>query len=406
MRILVLSMELPCPPNTGGRIRTYNLLRRLAKDHDIHLLSLIQHADEARFVPELAEHLVSVDTVLLRRRSKLGHMPGVLRRILSGAPMDTQFYFLPEMARKVVRALSEHRFDIIQLEHSYMASYLDVIPPGARARRVLTFVDVESVRLARAFKVENNPYWRLRQLINWLPMKRWENAIAANVDMCITTSEVDRARLRLNTVADRVLVVPNGVDCDALKPLPWGSIRRDVLFVGTFGYPPNVDAALYFARDVLPDVVRHIPDARFLLVGSKPPAVMRRLAKNPQIVVTGWVEDVRPYYEQSAVCVVPLRVGGGTRLKILEAMALGRPVVSTSIGCEGLDVTHGVNILIADSARDFAAATVKLLSDGDLRCRLVNNARQLVENTYAWEIIADALARAYEEMVTSPEIGR
>lgn len=315
--------------------------------------------------------------------------------------MDTHFYFLPEMVHKLRAALSKQEFDIVQFEHSYMASYLDVLSPSAGPRTVVAFIDVESSRLARMRALDISLYWRARHLLNWLSMERWERRIATRADLCITTSEVDKSLLASVAGARHLVVVPNGVDCDALTPLSWDAVRNDLLFVGTFDYLPNVDAALYLVRDVLPAVVRLIPDARCVLVGSHPPAVVQRLADDERVVVSGWVEDVRPYYERCAVCVVPLRAGGGTRLKILEAMAFGRPVVSTSIGCEGLNVTDGVNILIADSVSELAAAAVSVLSDGELRRSISAGGRMLVEKNYGWDKIARHLSSAYEDLVAA-----
>ena len=398
-------MQLPYPPNTGERIRNFNLLRVLGKTQEIHLLSLIQSPTERDFIPEIEKYCRQVDTVLLRKYSKLKHLPGVVRRIMSGQPMDTKFYFLPAMVEKMEEVLSTHVFDIIQIEHSYMASYLEVIPKNVVSKKVLTFIDVESARLHKMLKMEKNPYWRLRYLLNWLPMRRWEARIATIVDKCITTSQVDKERLQSISKFASVSVIPNGVDVDLLKPLPFTMQSKILLFVGTLQYPPNVDAASYFAREVFPYVVRQIPDATFVIVGSHPPEKIQKLGREKNIVVSGWVEDIRPYYEQSAVCVVPLRAGGGTRLKILEAMALGRPVVSTSIGCEGLDVTEGRDILIADTTTEFAAATVRLLMDAALQGQLSHNARRLVETRYGWEAIGEDLIRVYSDLAAGSRVG-
>jgi Glycosyltransferase len=236
-------------------------------------------------------------------------------------------------------------------------------------------------------------------------MRRWEARIATIVDKCITTSHVDKERLQSISKLASVSVIPNGVDVDLLKPLPFKMQSKVLLFVGTLQYPPNVDAASYFAREVFPYVTRQIPDATFVIVGSHPPEKIKKLGREKNIVVSGWVEDILPYYEQSAACVVPLRAGGGTRLKILESMALGRPVVSTSIGCEGLDVTEGRDILIADTTIEFAASTVRLLMDADLRRQLSHNARRLVETRYGWEAIGEDLIRVYSELAGGSRIG-
>ena len=302
-------MQLPYPPDTGERIRNFNLLRVLGKTHEIYLLSLIQCPEEHGFVPEIEKHCRQVDTVLLRKSSKLGHLPGVVKRIVSFQPIDIKFYFLPEMVEKMEELLSSHVFDIIQ-SNTLIWPHLEVIPANVMSKKVLTFIDVESARLLKMLKMEKNPYWRLRHLVNWLPMKRWEARIATIVDKCITTSQIDKERLQLISRRANVSVIPNGVDVDSLGPLPCRMQSKVLLFVGTLQYPPNVDAAAYFAREVFPIVTREVPDATFVIIGSHPPEKIKKLGREKNIVVSGWVEDVRPYYEQCAACVVPLRAGG------------------------------------------------------------------------------------------------
>jgi glycosyltransferase involved in cell wall biosynthesis len=177
------------------------------------------------------------------------------------------------------------------------------------------------------------------------------------------------------------------------------------MFIGSMSYPPCIDAALYFCNEILPLIRRAVPGVSCHIVGRDPPSEVRRLT-GPGLVVTGRVPDVVPCYRESTVCVVPLRAGGGTRLKILEAMALGRPVVSTTIGCEGLDVVHGEHLLIADTPEAFATSTVRLVTQPALARSLCANARQLVEARYSWDPIANRLMEVYEGMVASPNGGK
>jgi glycosyltransferase involved in cell wall biosynthesis len=202
---------------------------------------------------------------------------------------------------------------------------------------------------------------------------------------------------RANPALD-LAVVPNGVDTVQYTLLPESSGSKKILFVGDMHYPPNVDGAVFFCKEIFPLIKQHIPDAKLLIVGSEPANAVRALAGD-DVQVTGYVNSVVPYYQESGVSVVPLRAGGGTRLKILESMALGRPVVSTVLGCEGLAVTHGENILIADTPADFANQTAQVLNGGKGRQRLIANGRRLVEATYDWQIIAQSLLQVYDEII-------
>jgi glycosyltransferase involved in cell wall biosynthesis len=215
----------------------------------------------------------------------------------------------------------------------------------------------------------------------------------------VTVSESDRRLLVAANPRLQVDVVPNGVDTRAHRPLKQEEGSPALVFVGNMDYLPCADAVLTFCRDVLPRIRQVMAKVEMWIVGINPGPKVRALEGNG-VHVTGLVEDVRPYYGRSTVCVVPLRAGGGTRLKILEAMAFGRPVVSTTIGCEGLGVVDGEHLLIADRAEDFAARTLRLLTDEKLRQSIANRARAMVESRYDWDIIAKRLMQVYAEVAT------
>ncbi|MCL5256617.1 MAG: glycosyltransferase family 4 protein, partial [Chloroflexi bacterium] len=195
--------------------------------------------------------------------------------------------------------------------------------------------------------------------------------------------------------------VPNGVDATKYRVLPEQGGSKEILFIGKMDYAPNVDGALYFYHEVFPLIRQALPEARLLVVGSNPAPLVKALAADPAVEVTGYVEDVVPYYERARLSVVPLRAGSGTRLKILEAMALGRPVLSTTVGCEGLAVTPEADILIADTARGLAEQTIRLLTDLELGGRLAANARLLVESRYDWQVIGRTLLQVYDSIAAS-----
>jgi sugar transferase (PEP-CTERM/EpsH1 system associated) len=398
MNILIISKSLPYPTNNGEKIRLYNLIKNLSKAHRIFLITLVESADEKEFVPELKKYCSCVETVYLRKRSKLEHLPGLIHQFLLGRPLSVKFILLKEMREKIKQAATTQHFDIIQIEHSYMAPYFEAIPKGNDSKKVLVFHNIGFMQLRRMFMVESDFYKKVRILFDWIPMIRWEPRYAVNFDKCITTSGVDKDILHSANPKLDISVIPNGVDLDSHKFLPVAHKSRDIIFIGKMDYEANVDAVLYFYEKILPDVRKHVTDCNFFIIGGNNVRKVRQLGKEKGIFVEGQVNDVWPYYEKCALSVVPLRAGGGTRLKILESMALGRPVVSTSLGCEGLEVTHGENILIADKPEDFSRYVAQLLLDVGLRQQISENARKLVESKYGWDKISMDLIRVYEEL--------
>jgi sugar transferase (PEP-CTERM/EpsH1 system associated) len=398
VRILIVSDELPYPLISGDRIRVYNLVRRIAEVHQVWLAILLKTPGEAGAVAHLQEFCEGVETATYKHRDSLAHVPGLLQYAFRGMPLEFKFSYSEELASKILDLTSTVNFDVIQIEHSYMTPYLDVLPVNGQSKCVLDIHNVASQQYERMFRVERGLTRKIRYWLYSRTMRRWEPRYAERVDRCLTMSEADRHLLIRANPRVRADVIPNGVDTHVHQPLPQEWISPPALiFVGTMNYVANSDAAIYFCQEILPNIRQMIGEVEMWIVGSKPPPELRQLDGNG-VNVTGQVDDVMPYYSRSAVCVIPLRAGGGTRLKILEAMALGRPVVSTSIGCEGLDVVAGEHLLIADTAKEFAKKTVRLLTDRTLHRNITKNARQLVKTQYDWDAIAGQLMKVYREI--------
>ena len=403
MRILVVSNYLPYPQLTGGRIRVYNLLRRVANRHEVSLAALLESPQDAEGIPHLQEFCARVETAPFpaHQRSRLAKAPGMLRYVLQGRPPDLMLLHSEELVTKIRQLFSGMDFDIVQIE-SMMALYLETLPRNKSYKSLEMFQNIESHNYGRIAHVERRWYRKLRASINSVSMRYWEHRYAQNFDRCTTVSEVDQRLLKKANPKLQVDVIPNGVDTAKYQPLPSASERGfpTLMFVGNMGYPPCVDAVIYFCSEILPLIRQAITPIELRIVGRNPHRDVLRLSGNG-VHVTGSVEDVVPYYQESTICVVPLRAGGGTRLKILEAMALGRAVVSTSIGCEGLDVVDGEHLLIGDTPERFAENTVRLLRDRHLSQYLCANARRLVEARYGWDAIAERLMTLYDKMIES-----
>ncbi len=396
MRILIITNEIPYPPISGVTLRNYHLLRRVAEHHEVYLAAHIYNPGESDGIAHLQEFCERVVTGALRPRPMSPHIPGLFRYALTGKPLELEFFESQELAEAIRSLASEVDFDIVHIEESLLALYLGLFPEW-RSKWVLTFHNVCFAQAARLSKVAStrNTRWRLR--VFSAQMRRWEARYAARFDRCIAVSEADRHLLLAANPRLRVDVVPNGVNTKAYRPLPMNGRSASLLFVGHMGYDPNIDAALFLTKDILPHIRRAVPDVELWLVGRNPSPAVTQL-QGDGVYVSGTVSDLLPYYERSTVCVVPLRAGGGTRLKILEAMALNRPVVSTTIGSEGLDAMDGEHLLNADRPEAFAVQVVRALRDRELSERLAANARQLVVSQYDWDTIAARQLQIYDEV--------
>ena len=397
MRILIITNIFPYPPISGGALRNYNLLRRVAQHHEVWLASILESPTQLEGLSHLSELCQEVLTGLVRRRRKIEHLPGLLFYAARGWPLELKFRYSQELAQKVRQLCSQVDFDIIQIEESRMALYLEELPRKSQSKNILTFYDVAFAQTARFVSLDQPALTRLRSVLHSWEMRHWEARYTKRFDCAITVSEVDRSLLLGEDPNLRVEVIPNGVDTRQYQPLLRANQPPAIMFLGNMSYFPCIDAARYLIKEILPHVRRAIPEMEVWIVGADPVPEVRQLECD-YIHVTGRVPDVSSYYDRSTVSVVPLRAGGGTRLKILEAMALGRPVVSTSIGCEGLDVINGEHLLVADRPEHFSEQIVCLFRDQVLYKKIVTNARRLVENNYDWDSIAGKLMNLYDSI--------
>jgi glycosyltransferase involved in cell wall biosynthesis len=301
------------------------------------------------------------------------------------------------MAKKIQGLVSQIEFDVVIIEHTIMGLYLEALPPALRKRTAWLLHDIDYDKLKRISHLEPGTIRKLQLKGRSIMMRSWMPRFADRFGLCVTVSDMDRRLLVSANDRLKVEVSPNGVDTHRYNPLPEEEGAPALLFVGNMGYGPNIDAVDYFCRRILPLVQRGVPDTELWIVGTNPPARVKALCGGA-VHVTGGVEHIEPYYSRCKVCIVPLRAGSGTRLKILEAMALARPVVSTTLGCEGLDVADGVHVLLADSAQGFAEKTVELLVKPELRRRLAAKARELVVSRYDWDTIAERLQEILSQL--------
>lgn len=406
MRLLLLTPQLPYPPHQGTTIRNYNLIRQLASRHEVHLLTFVEDARRAEVAP-LSEYCASICTTEVPRRrtshrardTLLSPLPDVALRLKSEATH-----------RQLHRLLIRNSYNVIQVEGIEMGPYLLQVDEGQRWQRdssLLVFDDhnCEYLLQQRAFETDVRQPQRwigaLYSLIQWRKLVRYERRCCRAADRVAAVSEADGQALRRLVPGLRVAVVPNGVDVEAYDPdrvQPRDLGPAAIVFTGKMDYRPNVDGVLWFAKRVLPLVLFEVPEAHFYVVGQRPHPRLNSLQRDPAVTITGFVSQSPPYIAGAAVYVVPMRMGGGTRLKVLEAMALGKAVVSTSLGCEGFpSMRVGEHLRVEEDEADFASAVVALLRDPSQRRALGRTARELVTSRYDWAMIASRWEAIYSE---------
>lgn len=406
LKILWIARTCPFPANDGEKLRVFNLLKVLAQQHDLTVVYRVMDAEEEAGAVELGKFCKGVHGVRVPRPLGLGEkLRWMLPFLFSRYPLALCTVFFKPIARRLEQLARDEHFDIVQVEHSSLSIYMDHVGFKGSPATVLTMHNIDYVRNERVLR--NTP-WGVAKLYHWLNQRRfkqWELAVLKQYDRVIAMSSVDRQMLEADVPGLPVRVVPNGVDADAIPFLPAPTSTDIVIFVASMDSEANHDGAMFFLREVWPLIGRRRPRAVLKLVGRGPNPELRAAANGKDVIVTGKVADVLKFYREADVAVVPLRSGGGTRLKILEAMAAGTAVVSTTIGCEGLDVTHGQDILVADEPEALAEAVLRMLDDRDARSDLVRAARQLVEASYDWPLIARQHQAVYEEALQAHDGG-
>ncbi|MBM4266253.1 MAG: glycosyltransferase [Deltaproteobacteria bacterium] len=384
-QVLVVSPYSPVPAVHGGAVRMLNLIREMRERCDVTLISF-------------ADTPAEVTSASLAVLKDLCRDVVVLPRDLHGAggplsPVSTQGFFSPRMFEVIETWLEKRDFDVVQVEYTHMAQYLP--PPCRGMLRVLVEHDITFVAAARARQGETSAWRRAGLWFDGLRTLRHEVRAVEAADRVLTMSDTDRDTLARFVDPEPIVVVPNGVSCRDFPYAPDEAEPATILFVGFFRHEPNVEAVLYFVDEILPKIRARVPEARFRVVGAYPPPTITDLAaRDPGIEVAGMVPETASHYRRATVFIAPIRRGSGTRLKILEAMASGCPVVSTSVGAEGLGAAGG-EIAIADEPEAFAEAVASLLRDASRRRALVARARRFAEERYDWPAIAKRLFDAY-----------
>ena len=378
MRILFLCHRLPFPPKRGGKIRPFNMIRHLARRHEVTVATLARSAEEMAEGRGLREHCHQLHVEPISPVAAWGRFAV---RGLSAQPATFGYFRSPALRRTIDGLLAQRGFDAILVHCSSMGAY---VAQHRGARKVMDFGDADSEKwleygrrapfpLSLGFRLEGGKVSRA---------ERW---LGEHFDVCSVISPRERDVLARH-VTKPIHVIPNGVDLEYFRPRRSPGIEggRRLIFTGNMSYRPNVDAVCHLVREILPRVRQEVPDVELYVVGMDPSPAVRRLAEPPRVVVTGRVDDVRPYFEEAAVAVAPLRVARGLQNKVLEAMAMSVPVVASPAAAAGIDAVAGRDLLVAEDPADFARAVLGLLRDSDARRRHAAAGRASVEDNHDW----------------------
>jgi glycosyltransferase involved in cell wall biosynthesis len=381
-------------------------MESLGRRHDVTAVSLITPDLDTREA-ESAMGEYCKDVVLVQSPPWKGSEKRLLqlRSLVSRRSYERNLASVPALKRALEGLLTKRRFDIVNIEAPHLAHYkLAQAPSGQPVPRVALDEHNIEFDLARQMAAGSEGIARkVHNTVNWPKIKREELSAWRHLDGITFTSELDEQRARALVPSIRSAVISNAVDVGYFRPRPEDPPPDGctVMFFGAINYFPNIDGVLWLLKEVWPRLSASHPKARLKIVGHHPtPEILA--FRGPKIDVTGLVDDVRPHLASAAVAIVPLRMGGGTRFKILEAMAMAKPVVSTAIGAEGIDVKHEHDILIADAAADLAAAAGRVLDDAALGARMGKNGRALVEQRYSWDAVTERLERFFVDLISHP----
>lgn len=395
MKILQLTPRNPYPPDDGGKIGIFGITKYLSlRGHDITLLSIVSNQNDD--ISGLRKYC-KVETVTMNTTNNYIDM---FFNLFSSVPYTVSKYHRKPFLEKLNKFLQETQFDIVHVDHLHMAYYGKFVKERFGIPVVLREHNVESTIWERYYREVANPFVKLYTRLQFEKVYRYESRIVEDFDQCFMITKQDKKRIERMNPKVKASVIPAGVDTSFFYPMDLPIEPCSVVSVASMDWPPNIKGILWFITKIWPLVKQKIPQAKIYIVGKNPSPEVKELAAK-DIIVTGFVDDVRQYMAKAAVFIVPLKAGGGMRIKILNALSMGKAVVSTSIGCEGIDVENGKNIYVADTENEFAQRIMELLEDSNKRDKLGEAGLLLVREKYQWERVAEQIENEYERIINN-----
>ncbi|MPZ46001.1 MAG: TIGR03087 family PEP-CTERM/XrtA system glycosyltransferase [Betaproteobacteria bacterium] len=389
MKILYVCHRFPFPPKRGGKIRPFNMIRHLARNHEVTVASLARSDAEAKEGEGIAPHCTRF---VMSQVSDPVQSLRMVSRLPTTTPSSMGFFYSTSLRRQVARLLREQRFDLIFVHCSSVAQYVAHV---SDTPKILDFGDMDSQKWIEYARYKPFPL-SAGYRFEGVKMAREERRLARRFDMCTATTRAEWETLESYATGVASAWFPNGVDSEYFAPSSDPPDRDTICFVGRMDYYPNQECMFDFCANTLPRIQEKRPGVKLLIVGADPTPAVRRLATIPGVTVTGSVPDVRPYVHRSALMVAPLNIARGTQNKILEAMAMGVPVVTSAVAAGGVDAVAGAHFLVADTPEDFATAVLRLLDDGNERTRLAQAGRERMLSHHGWSGSMQRLDRIIE----------
>lgn len=393
MRVLLLTQVLPYPPDSGPKVKTYYVLKYLVQHHDVTLVSFVRESDKPEYVRHLESLCERVVTVPITR-SPARDLRYLGQSVFSGQPWMMLRDERAEMRAALAELARTTHFDIVHADQLNMGQYA---LPFRDSRKVLDLHNALWVLYKRL--AETLPLTRPMKYIltrDWRLLKQYEGQMCRTFDAVTAVSQEDKAALIEAGARDDITVIPIAIDTDEPALIPRRPKEPHIVHIGTMYWPPNIQGITWFLDEIYPHIRQQVPDVRCTLIGARPPAsLLERGQADPSLTVTGYVNDPLPYLQASSMMVVPLLSGGGMRVKILNALSQGIPMVSTTVGCEGINVHSGEDILIADDPQAFADASVRLLTDASLNDCITRNGRRTAEQQYDYRQACQPLDAIY-----------
>lgn len=393
MKILFLANRIPYPPYRGDKLKIYNLARRLCKRHELVLVTFTQTPEEEKYRAELEKIFSEVHLIYLPKwQSALNCLSAPWDK----KPLQVLYFKSAQMEAKLDEVLGRHTFDAVHVQHLRMSPYL---AQRKEIPRILDLPDAFSLYWERRKKVKRGIARRSFESLEQNRVKKYE-PVMSMYDMSLVCSAEDLEYLRQLHHLDNIRLLPNGVDLDTFYPREHDyNHTHTLLFTGNMDYAPNVDAVVYFVQEIFPLVRQRFPGTSFVIAGQRPVAKVQELA-GAHVKVTGFVEDIAAVYNTASVVVAPLRFGAGTQNKVLEAMAMGIPVVCSNIGFRGLGISSGDGAIMQTEPLAFAESIIELLSSADRRREVGAKGMEVVRNNFGWDAVADML-ESYLQQVAS-----
>jgi glycosyltransferase involved in cell wall biosynthesis len=402
MKILIACKEFPHSRVIGGPILIFNRLKHLAKNHVVSLTAFSKPGDEIH-IPSVQPYCHDLKLVPLPPKRSLS------KTTIDFFTSPIPHYFLrvhgsKEMAQTIADMVKKDNYDFVIAEYSVMGQFIHKNPALPPTRKIMSVHECYYLARLKSFQHHKLGLEKLKEAINLKGLKKYEFDMYRKADKVLALTPQGKDELLAICPDLDISVVPHGVDVDTFSFSPQAEEENSLVFLGNYLHYPNVDAVLYFHEEIWPSLKKALPELKFYVVGQSPPPEITRLGSDESIVVTGTVDDVTPYLRRGQIFICPVRLGGGFRGKILEAMALGRPVVSTRLGAEGIPASDGENIILADGPNDFIKGIAGLIGNADLYHRIQNNARKLMEEHYAWDKGVALLEAVLEDMMSKPPL--